>query len=456
MGPDKVLPSAITLTRLDVTAASVRIDLNSSGVQVSGVELVAGPVDAAGNVAAWPLHVPAVPAGNLSTWNASLSGLARETTYFVRAVVTIAQGPQVSPQRLEFRTPNAKDNLFYNLLLSEIMYHPSPPTVQETAAGFEEADFEYVEIQNYSSESMDLSGLWFSGIQFDFPAVGAPVISPGGYAVIASNPHAFALRYGADIPLVGWTLHPFRNSKLSNNNENIRLRTPDGTLLFDVFYNDNPERGADGRGLSLELNLQNFFYHPEGNADYVVSRVSGGTPGRPPVPPPSQTFAAWQLLNFSAAQLNNPNVSGMNADPDNDGLANVAEYALGTHPLAVDSKDVLHISNGPDESGHKAVFLTFPVNPAAKETKIDIQGIDRTLDGWRTDCSDAVNTTANFLDQRGYSLFHGQDTLTSDNDWYSAVLSPDGSQLFVTRRVLLLNVLPEANQRLFRLKIQKP
>lgn len=45
-------------------------------------------------------------------------------------------------------------------------------------------------------------------------------------------------------------------------------------------------------------------------------------------------LAAWQLAQFSAEELNQPAISGPNADPDGDGLSNLLEYALGLSPRA--------------------------------------------------------------------------------------------------------------------------
>ena len=44
------------------------------------------------------------------------------------------------------------------------------------------------------------------------------------------------------------------------------------------------------------------------------------------------TFEQWRALNFTAAELANPAISGPNADPDLDGLQNYLEYAMGTQP----------------------------------------------------------------------------------------------------------------------------
>ena len=44
------------------------------------------------------------------------------------------------------------------------------------------------------------------------------------------------------------------------------------------------------------------------------------------------TFAAWQNGYFTAAELNNPAVSGPNATPAGDGISNLVKYALGLDP----------------------------------------------------------------------------------------------------------------------------
>ena len=44
------------------------------------------------------------------------------------------------------------------------------------------------------------------------------------------------------------------------------------------------------------------------------------------------TVAHWQAEWFTAAELDDPAVSGLSADADGDGLSNLIEYAFGTHP----------------------------------------------------------------------------------------------------------------------------
>ena len=44
-------------------------------------------------------------------------------------------------------------------------------------------------------------------------------------------------------------------------------------------------------------------------------------------------FAAWQATNFTTEQLADPDISGANAAPAGDGVANLVKYALGLSPF---------------------------------------------------------------------------------------------------------------------------
>jgi uncharacterized delta-60 repeat protein len=48
-------------------------------------------------------------------------------------------------------------------------------------------------------------------------------------------------------------------------------------------------------------------------------------------------FGAWQVLNFSPAELGNSLISGDTADPDGDGIKNIFEYAFGLPPKTPDN-----------------------------------------------------------------------------------------------------------------------
>ena len=55
-------------------------------------------------------------------------------------------------------------------------------------------------------------------------------------------------------------------------------------------------------------------------------------------------FQPWSEVKFSAGELLDDNVSGPNADPDHDGLANLVEYALGLEPKTADQTGLPTVS----------------------------------------------------------------------------------------------------------------
>ncbi len=55
------------------------------------------------------------------------------------------------------------------------------------------------------------------------------------------------------------------------------------------------------------------------------------------------SYPNWRLVHFSTNELANPNVSGHAADPDLDGISNIAEYAYGSDPRVAGAPPPLHV-----------------------------------------------------------------------------------------------------------------
>lgn len=49
-------------------------------------------------------------------------------------------------------------------------------------------------------------------------------------------------------------------------------------------------------------------------------------------------FTTWRIVHFTTAELADPSISGLDADPDGDFISNAAEYAFGTDPHVASSK----------------------------------------------------------------------------------------------------------------------
>ncbi|MDB4809139.1 CotH kinase family protein [bacterium] len=245
-----------------------------------------------------------------------------------------------------------------NLMVSEIMYHPSEPTTVEIAAGYDDQDsFEFIEFVNISDTAIDMSGVSFgAGVNFTFPA--GLQLEAGAHVIVVSNATAFRIRYGAG--LNDFIAGQFQNgTNLANSGERILILGVDGNPIREFTYDDRspwPE-AADGDGFSLVLNSPNSA--PDHNLPESWSTgVLGGTPG---------------MAENSTIFEGDPN-----ADMDKDGLNAFAEYAMGTS----DSDS----SSGPSAiwsrvDGGGDLRITYPKNTVAGDV-IYIVEISTDLENW--------------------------------------------------------------------------
>ena len=211
-----------------------------------------------------------------------------------------------------------------NVVVSELHYHPAPPTrAAELAISADPDDFEFIELMNISATTVDFTGASFTaGIEFHFPTGFA--LAPGARCVVVKNSAAFAARYSAGRNVAGM----FENtSGLSNGGETIQLSlTAAGstTALRTFTYNDTAPwpTAPDGGGPSLVL------ISPTTNPDHtlasnwIASIDIGGTP--------AQSSADMIFANWRTAYSDTLAPTG---DDDRDGIANALEYALVLNPL---------------------------------------------------------------------------------------------------------------------------
>ncbi|MFM8617319.1 MAG: CotH kinase family protein [Opitutaceae bacterium] len=156
-----------------------------------------------------------------------------------------------------------------NLVVSEFHYHPSDPTPDEIARGFNSGnDFEFIELMNISrSQTVDLTGVKLEdAVAFDFSSVppALRLLPPGGRIVVVENAAAFAARLEPGVlPVVAGAF----SGNLSNGGEQIIVRAADGGIIRRFTYRDAfpwPEE-ADGGGASLVLS------NPASNPDHNLA-----------------------------------------------------------------------------------------------------------------------------------------------------------------------------------------
>ena len=174
---------------------------------------------------------------------------------------------------IEFRA-TADVSPYEDLVISEVMYHPLDVTENEAAQGFEESDFEYIELWNRGNTIIDLANLRFTkGIDFDLQELTNTTLGIGDRLILARNAAAFALRYGNDISVGG----SWGADRLSNSGERLKLSLGGGAPVIDFSYKDNEPwpTTADGQGHALEYAGDG----DPGDSTAWIASTLGGSPG---------------------------------------------------------------------------------------------------------------------------------------------------------------------------------
>jgi hypothetical protein len=155
---------------------------------------------------------------------------------------------------VEFTTGSPQTSADIGLRISEIHYHPAPPSAGEIQAGFDNAnDFEFLELQNISDQPVDLTRVELrrtengEGVSFAFAEGTIQQLMPNERVVVVEDIDAFQLRYGSQLAVAGqWT------GQLANGGETLRL-VVDAVPMLEFAYDDAWFPATDGGGYSLEL-----------------------------------------------------------------------------------------------------------------------------------------------------------------------------------------------------------
>ncbi len=169
-----------------------------------------------------------------------------------------------------------------NLAITEIMYRPGLPSVEEANAGFTDRNFfEFLELTNIGTSPVELRGAAFDdGISFHFLASPVTILNPGERILVVNKRAAFEMRYGD--ALSGRIAGEFADgTRLNNDGEAIRLVGAGGEVIRDFIFNDVPPwpEPADGDGFSLVL-VAPWTNPDHGDpASWRASTEIGGNPG---------------------------------------------------------------------------------------------------------------------------------------------------------------------------------
>jgi hypothetical protein len=201
-----------------------------------------------------------------------------------------------------------------NLVFTEIHYAPeSPATPGEQAVSLVPADYEFIELKNVSStDRISLIDVHFEkGIDFAFTGSAITSLGPGERVLIVSNQAAFEARYG--VAHSNRIAGEFQNgTRLDNDGETIRLVDALGVDIALFTYNDQAPWPFDAGFAGYSLVLINGIAPPVAYNNPALWRTSTDLGGNP---------NASDHVPFVGNELD---------DLDNDGIAALLEYALGT------------------------------------------------------------------------------------------------------------------------------
>jgi hypothetical protein len=205
------------------------------------------------------------------------------------------------------------------VVISEIHYHP----VEEPAFNSDGTPYlyltndvhEFVELQNTSAASVDLSGWKLGGgISYTFPT--NSVLASGGYQVIARNPSRLATAYSLDTNSV---FGPYKGY-LGNSSDTVRVMNASGDTIDSVTYDSAFPwaQTADALGASdrfTGLTSSNYQYKgrslqrvsvncPSSDpANWLASPLTGPTPGAAQAV--TRTIPKPVVIAYSAVQTTN-------------------------------------------------------------------------------------------------------------------------------------------------------
>ncbi|MDQ6912599.1 MAG: autotransporter-associated beta strand repeat-containing protein [Verrucomicrobiota bacterium] len=175
-----------------------------------------------------------------------------------------------------------------------------------------------------SGATLGGSGSIGGAVTVDAGGILSPGNSPGAISVgslaLAANANLL-IEIGGTTPgagdvILGGTLTiRLTNGFIPAPGNNFIIISSGGTLSgsFSNVANGTRLHNTDGSG--------SFIVTSNGNSIALSSYNS-----------PPATFTDWQNSHFTPQQLNDPSISGANADPDHDGLSNLLEYAFNTDP----------------------------------------------------------------------------------------------------------------------------
>jgi hypothetical protein len=137
--------------------------------------------------------------------------------------------------------PPSYSALLSNLRITELMYQPAAPSGS--------SDYEYVELQNIGSTTLDLSGVRFTN-GLDYTFANGTSLAPGAFIVVVNDRSSFLSRYPGS---TGFMAAGGYNGSLDNTGETLALTLPApwNVHILRFRFENNWVQSASGGGNSI-------------------------------------------------------------------------------------------------------------------------------------------------------------------------------------------------------------
>lgn len=141
---------------------------------------------------------------------------------------------------------------------------------------------------------------------------------------------------------------------------------------------------------------------------------------------PASDFVSWRQSHFSTADLNDPSVSGLEADPSGNGIPNLMSYALNRDPHAGDRKD-LPQPGKVELEGQQYLTLTYTRPAGAQDVAYEVE-VSGDMVNWQSGSRNLVPVSV---------ISHGATEVVIVRD---AIPLGNGANRFMRLRVRQLEV----------------
>lgn len=250
------------------------------------------------------------------------------------------------------------------LVISEFCYRPADPVRPEELAVTNNRDsYEFIELLNTGSQSLDLTGVRFTaGVLYNFAA--GTTLAAGERLLVVSRQDAFVARYATAPRIVGEY-----QGNLDNGGEELALVDALGHDLVRFTYLDRlPWPAVANRG-GYSLVLRQPASHPFAGdpRQWRASRQPGGSPG------------GTDATRFAGSPT---------ADLDGNGQADLLDYALGSAvaTVATPARVLVGFEDFATAEGPRAfLVVTVPTNPTADDTSLTLEFAEHLEGPWRTE-----------------------------------------------------------------------